>query len=96
MAGAVTVFLYSLTQARLQFTDKAPTIPIELRGLSRESTPLDYLLICLVVVLAATLSAFIGAYAGKRLLKKLTLRFVELTVAAMMVLIGGGLACGVL
>ncbi|MDP2823292.1 MAG: hypothetical protein Q8O52_11545 [Sulfuritalea sp.] len=57
---------------------------------------MDYLLICLVVVLAATLSAFIGAYAGKRLLKKLTLRFVELTVAAMMVLIGGGLACGVL
>ncbi|MDP2825703.1 MAG: TSUP family transporter [Sulfuritalea sp.] len=48
------------------------------------------------LVLAATLSAFVGAYAGKRLLKKLPLRFVELTVAAMMVLIGGGLASGLI
>lgn len=48
------------------------------------------------LVLAATLSAFVGTYAGKRLLKKVTLRFVELTVAAMMVLIGGGLAAGLI
>ncbi|MBI4740034.1 MAG: TSUP family transporter [Betaproteobacteria bacterium] len=48
------------------------------------------------LVLAATLSAFAGAWLGKRLLKKMTLRFVELTVAAMMVLIGGGLASGLL
>lgn len=45
-------------------------------------------------VAAATLSAFLGAYFGKRLLKKVTLRFVELAVAALMVLIGAGLASG--
>ncbi len=48
------------------------------------------------LVLAATLSAFAGAWLGKRLLKKMTLRFVELAVAAMMALIGVGLACGLL
>lgn len=48
------------------------------------------------LVIAATLAAFAGAYAGKRLLKKVTLRAVELTVAAMMVLIGAGLATGLL
>jgi uncharacterized protein len=48
------------------------------------------------LVLAAAASAFLGAWLGKRLLKKVTLRFVELTVAAMMVLIGAGLACGLL
>ncbi len=48
------------------------------------------------LVLAATLSAFSGAWLGKRLLKKVTLRAVELTVAAMMVLIGAGLAIGLL
>lgn len=47
-----------------------------------------------VLVLAATLSAFLGAYLGKMLLKKVTLRLVELTVAAMMILIGIGLATG--
>lgn len=48
------------------------------------------------LVLAATLSAFVGAFIGKRLLRKLTLRAVELSVAAMMMLIGGGLACGLI
>jgi uncharacterized protein len=48
------------------------------------------------LVVAATLSAFIGAYVGKRLLKKVTLCFVELTVAALMVLIGTGLASGLI
>lgn len=47
-------------------------------------------------VLVATGSAFVGAYFGKRLLKKVTLRVVELAVAAMMVLIGSGLASGLL
>jgi hypothetical protein len=46
------------------------------------------------LVIAATLAAFLGAWLGKRLLTKVTLRFVELTVAGMMVLIGGGLATG--
>ena len=48
------------------------------------------------VVGAATLSAFLGAWFGKRLLKKVTLRSVELAVAVMMVLVGGGLASGLL
>lgn len=48
------------------------------------------------LVIAATLSAFAGAWIGKRLLKKVSLRFVQLTVAAMMVLIGSGLAVGLL
>jgi uncharacterized protein len=48
------------------------------------------------LVLAATLAAFLGAYIGKQLLKKVTLRFVELTVAGMMVLIGSGLASGLI
>ena len=48
------------------------------------------------LLLAATLAAFLGAYVGKRLLKKVTLRFVELTVAALMVLIGAGLASGLI
>lgn len=48
------------------------------------------------LVLAATLAAFLGAWLGKRLLKKVTLRFVELTVAGLMVLIGGGLAAGLI
>ncbi|MBI4754637.1 MAG: TSUP family transporter [Betaproteobacteria bacterium] len=48
------------------------------------------------LVLVATLCAFLGAWLGKRLLKKVTLCFVELTVAAMMVVIGGGLAVGLL
>lgn len=46
------------------------------------------------LVIAATLAAFLGAFLGKRLLKKVTLRLVELTVAAMMVLIGTGIASG--
>ena len=48
------------------------------------------------LVLAATLAAFLGAYIGKRLLKKVTLHFVELTVAALMILIGAGLASGLI
>jgi uncharacterized protein len=43
---------------------------------------------------AAMLAAFLGAYFGKRLLNKVTLRFVELAVAVSMVLIGGALASG--
>jgi uncharacterized membrane protein YfcA len=48
------------------------------------------------LVLAATVSAFVGSYFGKRMLKKVTLRSVELAVAAMMVAIGTGLTCGLL
>jgi hypothetical protein len=43
---------------------------------------------------AAVVSAFLGSFLGNRLLKKVTLRAVELAVALLMVLIGGGLASG--
>lgn len=49
-----------------------------------------------MLVLLAALSAFLGAYGGQRLLKKVTLRHVELSVAALMVGIGLGLASGLL
>ena len=45
-------------------------------------------------VLVAIIAAFSGAFIGVRLLQKVTLRFVQLTVAAMMMLIGAGLALG--
>lgn len=48
------------------------------------------------LVVGATLSAFLGAWIAKRLLKKVTLRSVELTVAALMVVIGTGLAAGLI
>ncbi|MGB5347568.1 MAG: TSUP family transporter [Woeseia sp.] len=47
-------------------------------------------------VLVAIAAAFAGAFAGVRLLGKVTLRFVQLTVAGMMLLIGAGLASGML
>lgn len=48
------------------------------------------------VVGTAILAAFLGAYLGARLLRKVTLRFVQVLVAAMMTVIGLGLASGLL
>ena len=48
------------------------------------------------LVLVAVVAAFLGSYFGKRLLKNVTLRTVEWTVAAMMIAIGIGLASGLL
>jgi uncharacterized membrane protein YfcA len=48
------------------------------------------------LVAAAMLAAFVGAYVGSRLLEKVTLRFVQIIVAAMMILVGVGLASGVI
>lgn len=45
---------------------------------------------------AAIVSAFAGAYLAARLLKKVTLRFVQLIVALVMVVVGAGLATGLL
>jgi uncharacterized membrane protein YfcA len=47
-----------------------------------------------VPVLIATLCAFAGSWLGKKLLTKVTLRSVQLTVAATMLVIGAGLALG--
>lgn len=45
-------------------------------------------------VVAATLSAFLGAYLGSRILKKLTLRAMQIVVAIFMAVVGLGLATG--
>jgi hypothetical protein len=42
------------------------------------------------------LSAFIGAWLGNRLLKKVTLRMVQLLVAAMLLAIAGALGSGLI
>jgi hypothetical protein len=47
-------------------------------------------------VVAATLSAFAGAYLGTRLMKQITMRSVQRTVAAMLVLSSIGVASGFL
>ncbi|MFA5032088.1 MAG: sulfite exporter TauE/SafE family protein [bacterium] len=48
------------------------------------------------LLIVACLSAFIGAYVGKRLLKKVTIRTVQLIVAIMMFLIAIGLGSGLI
>jgi uncharacterized membrane protein YfcA len=47
-------------------------------------------------VAVGTVCAFAGALIGRRLLRKVTLRTVQLVVAGMMLLVGGGLASGLL
>lgn len=64
-----------------------PIVRCKLAGRTHEIPPIK-------VILAATLAAFLGAFLGKRRLQKVTLRTVELTVAAMMMLIGTALATG--
>lgn len=48
------------------------------------------------LVVAATLAAFIGAFIGSRLVQKITLRFVQITVGIMLILIGLLLGMGVI
>jgi len=47
-----------------------------------------------IEAVTATIAAFAGAFVGARLIRKLTLRHVQLIVAGMMALIGAGLASG--
>lgn len=49
----------------------------------------------LAPVVAGTLCAFVGSFAGKRVLRKVTLRTVQIAVAAAMLLIGTGLVMGI-
>lgn len=49
-----------------------------------------------IVVVTATLSAFLGAFAGTRVLRKVTLRMVQIVVAVAMIVLGAGLASGLL
>ena len=46
------------------------------------------------LVLAGTLSAFAGAFIGKRMLKKVTLRGIQVTVGVMLILLGSALGLG--
>lgn len=48
------------------------------------------------LLVSATLSAIIGAYVGKRMLKKVTLRSIQVLVAVMLVLISIGLGLGII
>jgi len=48
------------------------------------------------LVLAASFSAFIGAFFGVRLLKKITIRAIQITVSALLIIISLGLILGVL
>lgn len=50
----------------------------------------------LTLVICATLSAIVGAYIGNKLLKKVTLHFVKVTVAILLILISLGLGSGLL
>jgi len=62
------------------FTTSFRAVPTEIAGL----------------VVSATLAAFIGAFVGTRLLQKVTLRAVQITVAVCMIAVGGGLASGLI
>jgi hypothetical protein len=48
------------------------------------------------LVLAATVAAFLGAFLGTRLLKKITLRSVQLIVGVMLIVVGAGMATGLI
>jgi hypothetical protein len=46
------------------------------------------------LILAATLAAFLGSFIGARLMKKVTLRAVQIIVGGMLIVVGAGLASG--
>lgn len=50
----------------------------------------------LTLVVCATLSAIVGAYIGNKLLKKVTLKFLQLTVAIMLIFISLALGAGLI
>jgi uncharacterized protein len=50
----------------------------------------------LTLVVCATLSAIAGAYIGNKLLKKVTLRFLQVTVAIMLIIISIALGAGLI
>lgn len=49
-----------------------------------------------ILILSATLSAITGAYIGNKLLKKITLKFLQIFVAIMVIIIAIGLGSGIL
>lgn len=60
-------------------------------GLSDQGETIEWPL-----VIGASISAFAGAYVGAMMLKKVTLRSVQLMVSALLIVVGAGLIIGVL
>ena len=50
----------------------------------------------LTLVISATLSAIVGAYIGNKLLKKVTLKFLQVTVAVMLIIVSLALGSGLI
>ena len=50
----------------------------------------------ITLLIVATLAAFIGAYLGNKMLKKITMQFVRITVSIMLFLIALGLGLGII
>lgn len=50
----------------------------------------------LTLVICATLSAIVGAYIGNKLLKKVTLKFLQVTIAIMLIIISLALGAGLI
>ena len=48
------------------------------------------------LIIVATLAAFLGAFLGNKLLKKVTLQFVQTTVAILLILMSLGLGLGLI
>jgi uncharacterized membrane protein YfcA len=48
------------------------------------------------LVAAATAAAFIGAYIGKRMIDKITMRGIQILVGGMLIVVGAGMAAGLL
>ena len=46
------------------------------------------------LILVATLAAFVGSFIGTRLMKKVTLRTVQIIVGVMLIVVGIGMASG--
>jgi uncharacterized membrane protein YfcA len=46
------------------------------------------------LISAATLAAFVGSFIGSQLLKKVTLRTVQIIVGVMLIVVGTGMATG--
>jgi uncharacterized protein len=82
----------SVVSAVIVDTARLPIYGLSIYRKSVELLPSDMI----GVVAAATLAAFVGAYFGARLIGKVTLRGIQLTVAAAMAMIGFCLAIGLI
>lgn len=47
-----------------------------------------------ILLLAATISAIAGAYIGNKLLKKVTLRFIQVTIAIVLIIVSVAFGAG--